>query len=99
MIYKYFNLLLSCNVLTTLCRFRNEIVSKKEYERLLIKINKKLEMHQAIVKKGVIVDTSIKVSRLASKEDPTYVVEDRKEEGKSNQSKKSKGKKKRLNQE
>ncbi|XOD67605.1 MAG: hypothetical protein ACMUEL_06665 [Flavobacteriales bacterium Tduv] len=28
---------------TTLCRVRNEIVAKKTYERLLKKINKKLE--------------------------------------------------------
>ncbi|XOD68070.1 MAG: hypothetical protein ACMUEL_09440 [Flavobacteriales bacterium Tduv] len=33
-----------------LCIFRNEIVAKKEYERLLKKINKKLEKHRAIVK-------------------------------------------------
>ncbi|XOD66498.1 MAG: transposase [Flavobacteriales bacterium Tduv] len=33
---------------TTLCRFRNEIVAKKAYERLLKKINKKLEKHQVI---------------------------------------------------
>ncbi|XOD68160.1 MAG: transposase [Flavobacteriales bacterium Tduv] len=35
----------------TLCRVRNEIVAKKVYERLLKKINKELEKHQAIVKK------------------------------------------------
>ncbi|XOD67142.1 MAG: transposase [Flavobacteriales bacterium Tduv] len=40
---------------TTLCRVRNEIVAKKAYERLLKKINKELEKHQAIVKTGVIV--------------------------------------------
>ncbi|XOD68091.1 MAG: hypothetical protein ACMUEL_09575 [Flavobacteriales bacterium Tduv] len=80
-------------------RFRNEIVAKKAYERLLKKINKKLEKHQAIVKTGVMVDVSITVSLLAPKGAPTYVVEDRKEDWQKNQSKKSKGKKKRLNQE
>ncbi|XOD67861.1 MAG: transposase [Flavobacteriales bacterium Tduv] len=30
---------------TTLCRFRNEIVAKKAYVRLLKKINKELEKH------------------------------------------------------
>ncbi|XOD67172.1 MAG: transposase [Flavobacteriales bacterium Tduv] len=47
---------------TTLCRFRNEIVSQKSYESLLKKINKELVKHQAIVKTGVIVDASITVS-------------------------------------
>ncbi|XOD67341.1 MAG: transposase [Flavobacteriales bacterium Tduv] len=46
---------------TTLCRFRNEIVAKKEYEILLKRINKELGKHQAIVKTGVIVNTSITV--------------------------------------
>ncbi|XOD67356.1 MAG: transposase [Flavobacteriales bacterium Tduv] len=41
---------------TSLCRFRNEIVAKKAYECLLKKINKALEKHQAVVKRGVIVD-------------------------------------------
>ncbi|XOD68272.1 MAG: transposase [Flavobacteriales bacterium Tduv] len=67
---------------TTLCRFRNKIIAKKVYERLLKKINKKLEKYQTIVKIGVIVDASITVSSLAPKGPPTYVVEDRKEEGK-----------------
>ncbi|XOD67218.1 MAG: transposase [Flavobacteriales bacterium Tduv] len=62
---------------TTLCRFSNEIVAKKVYDRLLKKINKELEKHQAIVKKGVIVEVSIRVSSLAPKGDPIYVVEDR----------------------
>ncbi|XOD67180.1 MAG: transposase [Flavobacteriales bacterium Tduv] len=52
---------------TTLCRFRNEIVSKKAYESLLKKINKELEKHQAIVKTGVIVDASITVRPFAPK--------------------------------
>ncbi|XOD67235.1 MAG: transposase [Flavobacteriales bacterium Tduv] len=60
---------------TILCRVRNEIVAKKAYERLLKKINKELEKHQAIVKIGVIVDVSITVSSLTLKGAPTYVVE------------------------
>ncbi|XOD67295.1 MAG: hypothetical protein ACMUEL_04840 [Flavobacteriales bacterium Tduv] len=53
---------------TTLCKFRNEIVAKKAYELLLKKINKELEKHQAIVKKGVIVGSSITVRPFAPKE-------------------------------
>ncbi|XOD67698.1 MAG: hypothetical protein ACMUEL_07195 [Flavobacteriales bacterium Tduv] len=56
---------------TTLCRFRNEIVAKKTYERLLKNINKKLEIIQTIVKTEVIVDASITVSGFAINETPT----------------------------
>ncbi|XOD67898.1 MAG: transposase [Flavobacteriales bacterium Tduv] len=35
---------------TTLYRFRNEIVVKKECELLLKEINKELEKHQAMIK-------------------------------------------------
>ncbi|XOD67024.1 MAG: transposase [Flavobacteriales bacterium Tduv] len=66
----------------TLCRFHNEIVAKKAYGLLLKKINKELEKHQAIVKKGVIVDASITMSLFAPNWAPTYVVEDRKKEEK-----------------
>ncbi|XOD67193.1 MAG: hypothetical protein ACMUEL_04235 [Flavobacteriales bacterium Tduv] len=65
----------------TLCRFRNEIVVKKIYKRLLKKINKELEKHQEIVKTEMIVDAGITVRALAPKRHPTSVVEDRKEEG------------------
>ncbi|XOD68256.1 MAG: transposase [Flavobacteriales bacterium Tduv] len=65
---------------TILFRFRNEIVTKKEYECLLKKINKVLEKHQAIVKTGVIVDTSLTMSYLATKGAFTYVIKDWKEE-------------------
>ncbi|XOD66617.1 MAG: transposase [Flavobacteriales bacterium Tduv] len=53
---------------TTLCRFRNEIVTKKVDEHLLKKINKGLEMNQDIVKIRVIVDPSITVSPFCSQE-------------------------------
>ncbi|XOD67273.1 MAG: hypothetical protein ACMUEL_04715 [Flavobacteriales bacterium Tduv] len=52
---------------TILCRFLNEIVAKKAYERLLKNINKELEKHQAIVKTGVIVDANITVSPFSPK--------------------------------
>ncbi|XOD68189.1 MAG: transposase [Flavobacteriales bacterium Tduv] len=67
---------------TTLCGFHNEIVPKKVYETLLKKINKELEKYQEIVKTGVIVEASITVSPFFLKGAPTYVVEDRKEDGK-----------------
>ncbi|XOD67003.1 MAG: hypothetical protein ACMUEL_03045 [Flavobacteriales bacterium Tduv] len=60
---------------------------------LLKKINKELEKYQAIFKTGVIVDSSITVTPFFPKETPPYVVGDRKEEAKANQSKKSNGKK------
>ncbi|XOD66839.1 MAG: transposase [Flavobacteriales bacterium Tduv] len=66
---------------TTLCRFLNENSSKKAYESLLKKVNKGLEKHQAIVKTGMIVDSSITVSYFSPKGAPIYVLEDRKEEG------------------
>ncbi|XOD67451.1 MAG: transposase [Flavobacteriales bacterium Tduv] len=79
---------------TTLCRFLNEIVTKKAYDRLLKKINKELENHQAIVKIGVIVDSSITVSLLFPKGAP-YLRSQRSEgrRAKANYSKKSKAKK------
>ncbi|XOD66631.1 MAG: hypothetical protein ACMUEL_00845 [Flavobacteriales bacterium Tduv] len=52
----------------SLCRFCNEIVAKKAYELLLKEINKELKKHQAIVKTGMIVDASITVTPLCSKE-------------------------------
>ncbi|XOD66500.1 MAG: hypothetical protein ACMUEL_00085 [Flavobacteriales bacterium Tduv] len=68
---------------TTLCKVCNEIVAKKAYERLLKKINKELEKHQAIVKTAVIVDSQYYSESFAPKGGLTYVVEDRKKEGKS----------------
>ncbi|XOD67511.1 MAG: transposase [Flavobacteriales bacterium Tduv] len=67
---------------TPLCRFRNGIVAKNAYERLLKKIHKELEKHQAIVKTRVIVDDSIAMNPFSPKEDPTHVGGNRKEEGK-----------------
>ncbi|XOD66801.1 MAG: hypothetical protein ACMUEL_01840 [Flavobacteriales bacterium Tduv] len=42
-----------------ICRFHNEIVAKKVYDRLLKKINKELEKYQEIVKTGVIVEMPV----------------------------------------
>ncbi|XOD68018.1 MAG: transposase [Flavobacteriales bacterium Tduv] len=79
---------------TTLCRIRNEIVTKNAYERILKKINKELEKYQAIVKTGVIVNASIAVRSFAPKVAPTYVVVGSEERGeKANQSKKERVKK------
>ncbi|XOD67404.1 MAG: hypothetical protein ACMUEL_05460 [Flavobacteriales bacterium Tduv] len=82
--YAFFAFRLENNTLdhTTLYRFRNEIVVKMEYERLLKKINKELKMHQAIVKTRVIIDSSITVRPFNHKEDPTYVVENQKKKRK-----------------
>ncbi|XOD67610.1 MAG: hypothetical protein ACMUEL_06700 [Flavobacteriales bacterium Tduv] len=76
---------------------RNEIVAKKAHERLLKKINKKLEKNQAIIKTGVIVDASITVRTISPNGTPTHVVEDRKEEGKTQISQRKERVKKRLN--
>ncbi|XOD67559.1 MAG: hypothetical protein ACMUEL_06385 [Flavobacteriales bacterium Tduv] len=73
------------------CRFNNEIVVKKVYERLLKKINKELEKHQTIVKIAVMVDACITVSLFSLKKNPTYVVEDRKEDGQNQISKRKAG--------
>lgn len=57
---------------TTLCRFRNELVSKKAYERLLKKINEQLEKHRVIVKTEVMIDASITQSPFSPKGNPPY---------------------------
>ncbi|XOD67346.1 MAG: transposase [Flavobacteriales bacterium Tduv] len=68
---------------TVLFVFCNEIVAKKAYDRLLKKINKELKKNQAIVKEGVIVETSITVKATWHQVGFYRVEEDRKEEGKS----------------
>ncbi|XOD66495.1 MAG: hypothetical protein ACMUEL_00055 [Flavobacteriales bacterium Tduv] len=62
-------------------------------------MNKALEKHQEIVKTGVIVEACITLRPFAPKGDTTYVVEDRKEEGKKQISQRKARVKKRLNQE
>lgn len=67
---------------STLSRFRNELASKRAYDRLLRKINEQLEQQGAKLKKGkTIVDASITISPLAPKGKTMYkIVEDRKED-------------------
>ncbi len=53
----------------------------KVYDKLLNEINRQLELHQIIVKKGVLVDASVVETPLRPKGKPGYeVVEDRAEE-------------------
>jgi len=66
---------------STLSRFRTEMTEKKVYEKLFKAMNKQLEKHKIIVKKGAIVDASITDSPLKPKGSATYeVVYDRDEE-------------------
>jgi len=66
---------------STLSRFRTEMTQKKVYDKLLRAMNKQLEKHQIIVKKGAIVDASIIDSPLKPKGKSNYeIVEDRAEE-------------------
>jgi IS5 family transposase len=66
---------------STLSRFRTAMTQKNVYEKLLKELNKQLEKHKIIVKKGAIVDASVIDTPLKPKGKPTYeVVEDRAEE-------------------
>ena len=67
---------------STLSRFRNELTSKKAFDRLLKKINKQLEAKQIKLSKGKgIIDASITESPWKPKGKKTYeVAEDRKED-------------------
>jgi IS5 family transposase len=49
---------------STLSRFRTELIGKKVYEKLFKVINRELEKHNFIVKKGILVDPSITDSPL-----------------------------------
>ena len=44
---------------STLSRFRTALTKTKTFEKLFCKINAQLEAHNIIVKKGIIVDTSV----------------------------------------
>lgn len=66
---------------STLSRFRTELTEKKVYEKLFKAMNKQLEKHQIIVKKGVLVDASITDSPLRPKGKANYeIVTDREQE-------------------
>ena len=66
---------------STLSRFRSELTQKKVYEKLFRAMNKQLEKHQIIVKKGILVDASITDSPLKPKGKANYeIVTDREQE-------------------
>jgi IS5 family transposase len=66
---------------STLSRFRTELTEKKVYEKLFRAMNKQLEKHQIIVKKGILVDASITDSPLKPKGKANYeIVTDREQE-------------------
>jgi IS5 family transposase len=66
---------------TTVCRFRNLLVSKKLLESLLTEVNRQMEKQGKLVKKGVAVDASIITScaRPRKQVDIESVVSDREE--------------------
>jgi IS5 family transposase len=64
-----------------LSRFCTAITEKNVYEKLLKELNKQLEKHKIIVKKGAIVEASVIDTSIKPKGKPTYeVVEDLAEE-------------------
>lgn len=66
---------------STISRFRSLMSKNKVYDRLLNEINRQLELHQIIVKKGVLVDASVVETPLRPKGKPGYeIMEDRGEE-------------------
>lgn len=67
---------------STICRFRNLLVQKKIFQKLLNEINKQLIQQGKIVKTGCAVDATIitSASRPRKTLDTELVVEDRKEE-------------------
>jgi IS5 family transposase len=66
---------------STLSRLRTELTQKRVYEQLFKSMNKQLEKHQIIVKKGVLVDASITDSPLRPKGKANYeIVTDREQE-------------------
>jgi len=73
---------------SVLSRFRTEMTEKGVYEKLFKAINKQLEKHKIIVKKGAIVDASIVDSPLKPKGPTTFEIEnDRSEEERSDEEK------------
>ena len=65
---------------SVLSRFRTEMTQKGAYEKLFKEINKQLEKHKIIVKKGAIVDASIIDSPLKSKGQTTFEFENNRSE-------------------
>lgn len=65
---------------TTICRFRNELVRKGLYKKLLARINEQLESQNILVKKGAIVDASLVASSRRPRKVIDLMPEDRKED-------------------
>ena len=66
---------------STLSRFRTAMTQAKAFDKLFKEVNRQLEAHQIIVKKGAIVDASVVDTPLKPKGKPKYqVTEDRKDE-------------------
>ena len=73
---------------SVLSRFRTEMTQKGAYEKLFKAINKQLEKHKIIVKKGAIVDASIIDSPLKPKGQTTFeIATDRSEDERSDEEK------------
>lgn len=64
---------------TTICRFRNELIRKGLYKKLLVRINEQLEKQHILVKKGAIVDASLVTSARRPRKVIDVMTEDRQE--------------------
>ena len=65
---------------TTICRFRNELIQKGLYKKLLSRINDQLEKMGILVKTGAIVDATLVTSARRPRKVIDVMPEDRKEE-------------------
>ena len=65
---------------TTICRFRNELIRKGLYRKLLDRINNQLEKTGALVKQGAIVDAALVTSSRRPRKVIDVMPEDRREE-------------------
>ena len=65
---------------TVLCRFRNTLSKQNAFEKILTRINEKMEQGGLMVNKGIIVDALVTVTQRKPRGRKEYeVVEDRKE--------------------
>ncbi len=73
---------------TTICRFRNKLVKRRLFDKLLSKVNNQLERHNLKVKisKGAVLDATLIKSAVNSQAIPSVIVEDRKENDEDNNS-------------
>jgi IS5 family transposase len=65
---------------TTICRFRNELIRKGLYRKLLDRINNQLEKKGALVKQGAIVDAALVTSSRRPRKVIDVMPEDRRED-------------------